>query len=415
MKSEILSVGTELLLGQLVDTNAAWLAQRLSELGIDIYYVSQVGDNQERLARTVRRALERSDLLVISGGLGPTGDDLTREAIAEVLGEAMVVQPELEADLRAFFARRGRTMPGRNVKQATLIPSAQALSNPIGTAPGWWVESDGRVIVAMPGVPVEMKRMWEQEVAPRLVKAAGGWVIISRTLKTLGIGESQAEHELHELTLSSNPTLATYAKEDGVHVRITAKARSAEDARSMLAGLEERARAILGDHVYGIDSETPQDALCGLLAERGLTLGTMEGATGGQLAATLASASQGAECLAGGLVALRRELATKFGVDAGLLTAWGMVSEESARAMAGAARKTLQTDVGLAVVWGMEDGGDGRQNLGFVHCAADVRGEVKSTTSRYTTTPREVRRRAVLDAIDLLRRRLMVQETGTRK
>ena len=207
MKGEILSVGTKMLLGHLVDTNAPYLAQTLSELGVDVYYVSQIGDNQDRLVQALRRGWDRSDLIVITGGLGPTGDDLTREAIAELLGEQMAVQPDLEADLRAFFARRNRPMPEHNVKQATLIPSARAISNPIGTAPGWWVERDGHVIVAMPGVPVEMKRMWGQEALPRLGKLAGGQVIFSRTLKTLGIGESQAEHDLLSLTAAANPPL----------------------------------------------------------------------------------------------------------------------------------------------------------------------------------------------------------------
>src|SRR5919199_2512527 len=168
MKAEILSIGTELLLGQIVDTNANFLAQQLPALGLDLYYVSQVGDNLERLADAFRRGLERSDIIITSGGLGPTEDDLTREAIALVLGERLEVQPHLEQELRAFFARRGRSMPERNVKQATAIPSCTILPNPVGTAPGWWVERDGKVIVAMPGVPHETRKMWEEQALPRL-------------------------------------------------------------------------------------------------------------------------------------------------------------------------------------------------------------------------------------------------------
>src|SRR5439155_6077692 len=160
MRAEILSIGTELLLGQIVDTNANYLAQQLPALGVDLYYVSQIGDNRERLADAFRRGLKRSDLIITSGGLGPTEDDLTREAIAEVFGEPLEVQPQLESALREFFQRRGRTMPERNVKQATTIRSGTFLPNPIGTAPGWWVEDDGKVIVSMPGVPHEMHKMW---------------------------------------------------------------------------------------------------------------------------------------------------------------------------------------------------------------------------------------------------------------
>src|SRR6266702_2829194 len=168
MRAEILSCGTELLLGHITDTNATYLAQSLATLGIDLYFVSQVGDNQGRIVETLQRAWERSDLIIVTGGLGPTEDDLARESISALLGETMQVDPRLEAELRTMFAARNARMPERNIKQATLIPSAQALPNPIGTAPGWWVEKDGHVIVAMPGVPVEMRKMWEEQAVPRL-------------------------------------------------------------------------------------------------------------------------------------------------------------------------------------------------------------------------------------------------------
>src|SRR5919205_465785 len=186
MRAEILSIGTELLLGQIVDTNANFLAQQLPALGLDLYYVSQIGDNLERLKDAFRRGLERSDVIITSGGLGPTEDDLTREAIAELFGERLEVQPHLEQELRAFFQRRGRTMPERNVKQATTIPSGTYLPNPVGTAPGWWVERDGKVIVAMPGVPHEMHKMWTEQAQPRLARLITGGTIASRVLKLAG-------------------------------------------------------------------------------------------------------------------------------------------------------------------------------------------------------------------------------------
>src|SRR5579859_4362414 len=242
MRAEILSIGTELLLGQIVDTNANFLAQQLPALGLDLYYVSQIGDNLHRLADAFQRGLERSDVIITSGGLGPTEDDLTREAIADVLGEHMTVQPDLEAHLREFFARRGRAMPERNVKQATTIPSATTLSNPVGTAPGWWVEHDGKVIVSMPGVPHEMHKMWEEQAQPRLARLITGGVIVSRLLKLIGIGESNAEETLGDLTRSVNPTLATYAKSDGIHLRLTAKAAAQADAERLLDAFEPRVR-----------------------------------------------------------------------------------------------------------------------------------------------------------------------------
>src|SRR5579859_4666825 len=240
MRSELLSVGTELLLGTIVDTNAAHLGQELATLGIDNYYVSAVGDNLGRLTGTLRSAFERSDLIVITGGLGPTEDDLTREAISSLLGETMVVRPDLEKELRSFFARRGLSMPERNVKQATLIPSARAIVNPVGTAPGWWVERDGRIIVAMPGVPSEMKRMWSVEVKPKLQQRSGGFVIASRTLKVTGVGESSVEERLGMLVRSTDPTVATYAKRDGIHVRLTTKAASQTAAARVLDPMDDK-------------------------------------------------------------------------------------------------------------------------------------------------------------------------------
>jgi len=407
MKGEILSVGTELLLGHLVDTNAPWLAQSLSSIGVDVFWIGQVGDNQARLVEALRRGWERSDLIVVSGGMGPTGDDLTREAIAEMLGEEMVVQPHLEAELRAFFARRGRAMPERNVKQATLIPSAEALANPIGTAPGWWVERDGRIVVAMPGVPVEMKRMWDQEVLPRLARLSGAGVILSRTVKVLGLGESSVEEQLRDLTTSPNPTLATYAKDDGIHVRITAKAPSRDAALEMVQDVEARVREILGDNIYGVDEETIADAVMRLLVARGLTVGTMELGTFGRLISELAAASEGLDRLLGGMVAGDVEALHRLGVHMAMDSGAGLMSEEVVRAMAGECRERLSADVGLAVLCGMEDESGQSQRLGVVMCAVDDRGTAVTGVTRYTTTAREVRRRAVLDAIDLLRRRLL--------
>ena len=235
MRAEILSIGTELLLGQILDTNAQYLAERLADLGVDVLYVSTVGDNLGRAKETIERALGRSDLVVTTGGLGPTEDDLTREAISAVLGETPQVDSELETQLRTWFAGRGMPMPERNRKQAWLIPSASAIPNPNGTAPGWDTRARGRRIVSMPGVPREMRHMWEHTIEPTL---ASGALLRSRTLKLLGIGESSVEEELNELVRSTAPTVATYAKNDGVHVRITDKVSS--DDAALVAGLDAR-------------------------------------------------------------------------------------------------------------------------------------------------------------------------------
>ncbi len=238
MKAEILSIGTEILLGEIVDTNAAYIASRLPALGIDLYFKAVVGDNMERLTETIGRARERSDVVICTGGLGPTEDDLTREAICAVLGEEPHVDPELEATLRGFFERRGYAMPERNVKQCWLIPSARAIPNPRGTAPGWWVERDGKIIIAMPGPPTEMTRMWENEVAPELLRRNPGSVLITRTLKTAGIGEGTVDEMVSPLLKSTNPSIGIYARADGVHLRLAAKAPDEQAAWRLLQPLE---------------------------------------------------------------------------------------------------------------------------------------------------------------------------------
>src|SRR5438093_8727880 len=256
LKAEIISCGTELLRGHIVDTNAAWLAQQLAPLGVDVYYVSQVGDNKGRVVGLLETAWQRSDLIIMTGGIGPTEDDATRESIAELVGETMEVNPDLERQLREYMERRGRPMPARNIKQATLIPSATSLPNPLGTAPGWFVEKDDRIIVAMPGVPHEMFRMWKEEAEPKVVKRLGAGVIHTRIHKVMGIGESAVEEMIDELIHSTNPTAATYAKTDGIYVRVSAKAGSVAEAEFLMAPSEDRLRQILGDAIYATDDDT---------------------------------------------------------------------------------------------------------------------------------------------------------------
>ncbi|OLC58734.1 MAG: hypothetical protein AUH85_00225 [Chloroflexi bacterium 13_1_40CM_4_68_4] len=285
LRAEVLSIGTELLLGQIVDTNAAYLARRLAGLGIDLFHISEVGDNLSRATKAVELALSRADLVVCTGGLGPTEDDLTREAIAAALNEQPAVDPALEAELRRWFSGRGLRMPARNRKQAWLIPSARAIPNPNGTAPGWWVRKKEQEIVAMPGVPREMTSMWEERVEPEL--ASRGVPLVVRTLKALGIGESAVEELLADLVPANFPTVATYAKNDGVHIRIAAKSDDRAQAAEAVARVERIARDRLGDHVWGIDDESLLDLIAAQLHRRGWKLAVRETASGGSVSAAL--------------------------------------------------------------------------------------------------------------------------------
>jgi nicotinamide-nucleotide amidase len=415
MRAEIVSVGTELLLGHITDTNASWLAQQLSQLGIDNYYVSAIGDNLGRLTEHLQRAWERSELIVITGGVGPTEDDLTREAISALLGEPMVVQPDLEVALRAFFARRGVSMPESNVKQATLIASARVLENPVGTAPGWWVERDGRVIVAMPGVPGEMFRMWEHQVVPRLRQRQGGSVILTRTFKVVSLGESAVEELLKPLLAQTNPTIATYAKADGVHVRTSAKAESVEAAEALLDGLEPRVREALGRTIYGLDADSLATVDAALLGRLGLTLATGEEFTGGLIAGDLSEAA-GAH-FKGGLVSaddpaeVPQEVApapqtgTPGGAPPGVPEGPGA---GRARDLALTAARQFGTDLGLGLAADLvQRDGATPGRLSYVVLLDRAGNELAQFRRLDTTAPAIIRRRAVLAALNLLREHLL--------
>ena len=242
MRAYVLSIGSELIGGHLTDTNATFLAQELAAQGIELLHVVQVGDDLDRLTRTLATAVEEADLVICTGGIGPTDDDLTREAICAVAGETPLVDESLVAGIREFFAQRGLEMPERNAKQAWVIPSAEVLPNPVGTAPGWLARVDDTMIVAMPGVPREMVRMWREQALPRISAHLTGRVYRSANLRTLGIGESAVSQLLDELTRRPRPYVGTYAKDDGVHVRVTASADDPAQAERDLSETVEEVR-----------------------------------------------------------------------------------------------------------------------------------------------------------------------------
>ena len=330
MKAELLSIGTELLLGQIVDTNANYLAGRLALMGIDCLHMQTVGDNLGRAKQAFERALSRSDLIVATGGLGPTEDDLTREAIAAALGETPTIDPALESNLVAWFSGRGLVMPDRNCKQAWLIPSARALPNPNGTAPGWDVQKDGKRIIAMPGVPREMTPMWES-VEPSLT---GGGALHWRTLKLLGIGESAVEEKLAELVRSTSPTVATYAKNDGVHVRVADKASTPEEADRRVAGMEQTIRTRLGEYIWGTDDETLPGVIGRGLEARNWRLAVAESLSAGDIARALAEAPGSERWFVGAIVRPKADSedleseALRLGGDVLLVTPYGADTSE---------------------------------------------------------------------------------------
>jgi len=314
MRAQILSIGSELILGHLTDTNATYLAQQLAGLGIELTLVTQVGDDLARLAATIDRARTDAQIVVCTGGVGPTADDLTREAISQVVEESPSIDPDLLESVRAFFLARGIEMPERNSKQAWLIPSAQALPNPIGTAPGWFVRRDDRIIVAMPGVPREMFRMWREQVVPRLLELQPGQSVKTTTIKTIGIGESAAEQRVHDLVEQDHPVVATYAKDDGVHVRVTATASLEQDAEHIRDVTVAEVIHRLSGHVYGADDTTLPGSLSAELVDAGLRVAISDAGGGGRFASLIAREPAGAERLVSATMQPHGRCATSAGL-----------------------------------------------------------------------------------------------------
>ncbi len=399
MLAEIVSIGTELLMGEIVDTNSAYLASQLPKLGIKLRWVTKVDDDPERMFEVLDRAWRRSDVTLTSGGLGPTSDDLTRETIARVFGEEMSVQPDLLEHLKGLFSSRGIAMPATNIKQATLIPSAQAIANPLGTAPGWWAEKDGHVIVAMPGPPRELERMWTYEVAPRLKARNPGVAIVTRTIKTFGITEGGVNEMIAPLFKSVNPYLGIYSKPDGIHLRAIATASTEAEARALIAPMEAEIRKALGSAIWGEDEDTPESLAARLLSEKGLTLGVMECFTGGLLASNLSELPDSGRFFRGSIVVTGDDLLPASGVEPRLLEDYGPVSPQVAEAMARAACQRLNASVGIGITGVVTASVPSGPPLGTSYIGFAVNGRASSIRGSYPTHRLRIRSRATTHAL----------------
>ena len=408
MIAELLSVGTELLLGEIVDTNSAFLAADLARRGVDILWSQRVGDNLGRVETALGAALDRSDVVIMCGGLGPTDDDLTREAIAGVLGETPTVDAELENVLRERFSAYGmRTFPEKNLKQAWLIPSAEALSNPLGTAPGWFVrtelEGKPKWMIALPGPPRELKPMWLDEAVKRLELPPAA--LYSKTFKTHNIGESTVAERLGHLTDGANPSVATYAKRDGVQVRVAAKADTPAAAQAQAAEVESKVRELIQDKLWGEDDDELAAVVLSLLKGKGQTLATMESLTGGLSGDLLTSVPGASAAYEGGVVAYNVRQKAAFGVPAPLLEAHGGVSSETALAMAEAAATHFSSDYGLATTGVAGPDTDEGKPVGELHLAVFRRSDGRTWARDLQLPPLErnwVRERAAFAALSLL-------------
>ena len=346
---EILSVGTELLLGSIVNSDAQALSRELTSLGLNVLYHSVVGDNPGRLKAAVELAKSRADVIVTTGGLGPTCDDLTKQTLAECFGKRLVFHPECAESIRCFFRRMGKEMTDNNLQQAYLPEGCDVLDNAWGTAPGCAFEADGTYVVMLPGPPRECLPMFRERAMPWLARLSEG-VIRSRALRVFGLGESAVEAMLRDrMNELTNPTLAPYAKEGEVELRVTAKADTADEADALIAPVEAEVRALLGGLVYGADVSGLEQVVLGGLRERGLTLGTAESCTGGLIAKRITDVPGSASVFMGGVVSYHCEVkAGVLGVSQALLDEKGAVCAEVAKEMAQGARKVLGCDVAVS-------------------------------------------------------------------
>ncbi len=409
MRCEIVAVGTELLLGQIVDTNSSWMGEQLAIIGVEHQRQTKVGDNLGRIADAVTEALGRADAVIVCGGLGPTQDDITREALARVMGVQLVRHPEVADVIRELFASRGRAMPENNLRQADVPEGATIIEQRTGTAPGLICPVGDKVVYAVPGVPYEMREMLERAVLPDLAARAGQrQVIVSRVLRTWGESESRVaellDPRLRALDEAGNPTLAFLASGiEGIKVRLTARGDTQEVATALLDAEEHAVRTILGDIVFSGD-DLPMEAEVGrLLDERGWTLAIAESLTGGLVASRVVNVPGSSEWFKGGVVAYDSQV--KF--DVLDVPEGPVISETAAKAMADGVRRLLKTDVGLATTGVAGPAEQEGQPPGTVWLGIAVGDDVDATFLRLPGDRDRVRQLTVISLMDRLRRRLL--------
>jgi nicotinamide-nucleotide amidase len=406
MVAEILSIGTELLLGQIVDTNAAYLGRTLAGLGIDLYYKTTVGDNEARVIETIARARDRADLIITSGGIGPTEDDLTKESIAKVFEEELILHEPSLKWIRGFFRKRGAVMPERNVKQAMIYRNGRMIDNPNGTAPGALLEKDGKIVISLPGPPNEMVPMVENHVLPFLTERISGQrqYLVTRVFRLIGIGESAAEERVRDLIHGTNPTLAPLAHLGEIHLRLGAKAGSREEAETLMRPLEEELRRRLDRFIYGLDATTLEQAVIQQLTDRGLTVAVAESCTGGLLGSRLTGVSGSSAAFMGGVISYSNEAKRDLlGVDEALLREHGAVSDPVARAMAVGVRERLGAEIGVSITGvAGPTGGTAEKPVGLVYIGLASGDRVTARENHFVGQRQDIRVRSAQMALQML-------------
>lgn len=409
MNAEIITVGTELLLGQIVNTNAQYISQRLPEVGINVYYQNVVGDNPQRLKQCLNIALNRSDIIIMTGGLGPTKDDLTKETVAEVFGRKLVLHEETYEIIKAFFKNRNRPVTENNIKQAYLPEGSIIIKNKNGTAPGCIIESGDKIVIMLPGPPSEMRPMFDDTVMPYLWDKTDV-KLVSKYVKVFGIGESQVEDTIMDLVDNqSNPTIAPYAKEGQVMLRITARVNRGEQADELIDPVICEIRKRLGDAVYSTENKELEEVVADMLMENKLTISVAESCTGGLISKKLTDIPGISRVFMGGIVSYSNNLKESFlGVKAETLQKYGAVSSATAIEMANGIRERSGTDLGLAVTGiAGPDGGTPEKPVGLVYIALASKEGTHANEFRLWGDRNRIRNVASLHALDMVRRYIM--------
>lgn len=410
MKAEIIAVGTEILLGDIVNTNAQYLSKELASIGVEVYRQSTIGDNENRLLEALEEAFKRSDVVITTGGLGPTTDDLTKETVCRYFNMNLVKHEESYIALKDYFDKANKTITENNLKQVYFPEEAIVLANPNGTAPGAILEKDNKTVIILPGPPKEMKPMFDNYVKPYLSKFGEG-IIKSKVLRVLGIGESSAALKIKKyIDEGINPTVAPYAKQDDVIFRITAKSTTEEEADDLISPVEKEVKEILGVDCYGEGEETTiESVLVKLLLEKKLSIASAESCTGGMIASRLVSCSGVSEVFLEGAVTYSNEAKMRtLNVKESTLKSVGAVSRETAMEMAEGIAKRASADIGIATTGiAGPGGGTAEKPVGLVYIGLYYKGNVNAFRYVFNGDRNNVRNRATVTALDLVRRAII--------
>jgi len=409
MNAEILAVGTELLMGQITNTNAQYISQGLNSIGVNVYYHSVVGDNCERLKATLKLALQRSDIVIMTGGLGPTQDDLTKETVAEILGEKLILHDESLKKIEDYFKRVKRPISKNNIKQAYLPENCIIVKNNNGTAPGCIIEKQNKTIVMLPGPPSEMKPMLDETVIPHF-EAKSLDKIVSKYLKVFGVGESLLEEKIIDLVENqSNVTIATYAKEGEVTIRITTKNSDENAALKELNFVEKQINEILGDSIYSNEDKELYQVVAQMLIQKGVSIAFAESCTGGLISSIITDVPGISDVFERAVVSYsNKSKVESLGVKEETLLKYGAVSRETAIEMAEGIKELAETDLGISVTGiAGPDGGTDEKPVGLVYIALASKNGTKCKELKLAGNRNKIRNYTVLNTFDMIRRVLM--------